>query len=266
MRSSSAGSSTDRTPWPSRSAPQLVEAHPDVVRAAQLAAVRHQPQPGPVGDPERRRELRGAPAPLVVGQPEADHAAAGVLRRQPGQGARVERVPGPVRGDHDGHAEPGVARGVRHRVEHQVGEGGDPAEPGGVPARVDLDLQPPAAVADVVLGGLPHQPAYVVLGAQHRAGHVVEPLEAEPPLLVGRRQLRRPVRDQRVGQVDAVPRGELEQRLVPHRPGEVEVQVRLGQGPRSGPRRRSRPQVAAAQLKSFCSRVIPSTRSSSPSA
>ena len=59
--------------------------------------------------------------------------------------------------------ETGVARGLADRVEDQVGEGGDPAEPGAVAARVDLDLQPPAAVAHVVLGGLPHQPAYVVL-------------------------------------------------------------------------------------------------------
>jgi hypothetical protein len=32
-----------------------------------------------------------------------------------------------------------------------------PAEPGGVPAGVHLDLQPAPAVEDVVLGGLPHQ-------------------------------------------------------------------------------------------------------------
>ena len=84
---------------------------------------------------------------------------------------------------------PVAADGVADRVEHQVGEGGDPAEPGGVPAGVDLDLQPAAAVAHVVLGRLQHQPADVGLGPQHRPGHVVEPLEPEPALLVGRRQL-----------------------------------------------------------------------------
>jgi hypothetical protein len=139
-------------------------------------------------------------------------------------------VPGPVRGDHHGHAQPGVARRGGHGVEDEVGEDGDPPEAGGVPARVDLDLQPPAAVGDVVLRGLPHQAADVVLGAQHGAGHVVEPLEAEPALLVGRRQLRRPLRDERVGQVDAVARGQLEQRLVPHRPREVKMQVRFREG------------------------------------
>ncbi len=116
----------------------------------------------------------------------------------------------------------------RDRVEDQVGERGDPAELRGVPARVDLDLQPAATVALVVLGGLADQPAYVVLGAQHRPGDVVEPLEPEPALLVGRRERRRPVLDQRVGQVVPVALGELEQRGVPHGAGEVEVQVGLG--------------------------------------
>ena len=131
------------------------------------------------------------------------------------------------------------ARRLAHGVEDQVGEGGDPAEPGGVPARVDLDLQPAAAVGDVVLGRLAHQPAHVVLGAQHRPGDVVEPLEAEPALLVGGRQLRRPVLDQRVGQQDPVALGQLDQGRVPHRPGEVQVQVRLGQ----------RQQVPSASLR-----------------
>ena len=75
---------------------ERVEAGPHVVGAAQLAAVRHQQQPGPVGDREGRAEVRRRPAPLVVGQPEADDAAAGVLGGQPGQGPGVERVPGAV--------------------------------------------------------------------------------------------------------------------------------------------------------------------------
>ena len=86
---------------------QVVEADPDVLGAAQLAAVRREQQPGPLGDPERRREVGGAAAALVVGEAEADHPAAGVLRGQPGQGAGVERVPGAVGGDHHGHPEPG---------------------------------------------------------------------------------------------------------------------------------------------------------------
>jgi hypothetical protein len=200
-------------------------------RADQLAAVRHEHQAGPLGDPERRHEVGGRPSAFVVGEPEADHAAPDVLRREPGQGARVERVPGPVGGDHHGHPDAGADRRLPDRVEHQVGERGDPAEPGGVPRRVDLDLQPAPTVAHVVLGGLPHQPAYVVLGPEHRARDVVEPLEPEPALLVGCRQLRRPLGHQGVGQDDAVALRQLEQGAVPHRAGEVQVQVGLGQRP-----------------------------------
>jgi hypothetical protein len=168
-------------------------------------------------------------------------------------------VPGAVGRDHDRDAQPGPAGGIGHRVEDQVGERGDPAEAGRVAAGVDLDLQPDAPVGDVVLGGLEHQPADVALGPQHRAGHVVQALEPEPALLVGRGQHRRPVLDQRVGQVDAVARGELDQGRVPHRPREVEVQVRLGQASEV-------PATLHPQAKSFWSRVMPSTRSSSPSA
>jgi hypothetical protein len=107
------------------------------------------------------------------------------------------------------------------------------------------------------LGGLQHQSAYVGLSAQHGARDVVEALEAEPALLVGRAQLRRPLRHQGVGERDAVALGELEERRVAHRAREVQVQVRLGQGP----------DVAdGVQENSFCSRVMPSTMSSSPSA
>ena len=168
-----------------------------------------------------RRSSLESPKPTT---PRPAYCAASRARVRASSGCRVRlaaittAIPRPV-----------ARRGVADGVEHQVGEGGDPAEARGVPAGVDLDLQPPAAVADVVLGGLAHQPAYVVLGAQHRPGDVVEPLEAEPALLVGRRQLRRPLLDQRVGQRDAVALGELEQRRVPHRPGEVQVQVRLRQ-------------------------------------
>ena len=164
---------------------QGVQALPDVLGSAQLPAVRNQPQPRAFGDAERRGEVGSRPAALVVGESEADDAAVGVLRGQTREGAGVQGVAGAVGGDHHGHGEPRRGRGVAHRVQHQVGEGGDPPEPCAVATRVDLDLQPPAAVADVVLRGLPHQPSHVVLGAQHRPGHVVEPLEAEPALLVG---------------------------------------------------------------------------------
>ena len=44
---------------------ELVEARPDVVGAAQLAAVRGQQQPGALGDGEGVREVLGPPAPFA---------------------------------------------------------------------------------------------------------------------------------------------------------------------------------------------------------
>jgi len=145
----------------------------------------------------------------------------GVLAGEPGECPRVEGVPSAVGGDHHSHAYSDVAAAFPDGVEDEVGERGDPAEPGGVPARVDLDLQPPRTVVLVILRGLTHQPAYVVLGAQHRARDVVEPLEPEPALLVGPRKLRRPVLHQGFRQAMAVTLGELEQGSVSHGPGEM---------------------------------------------
>ena len=90
----------------------------------------------------RRGRRTGAP-----GAPACGRRAGGACgwRRSP------PPMPRPVR-----------AEASRDAVEHQVGEGGDAAEAGGVAAGVDLDLQPAPAVADVVLGRLQHQAAYVV--------------------------------------------------------------------------------------------------------
>ncbi len=93
------------------------------------------------------REVGGVAAALVVGEPEADDPPARVLRRQASQRAGVERVAGAVGRDQHPDAQPRLARALGRGVEHQVGERGRPAEPGGVPAGVDLDLQPAAAVA-----------------------------------------------------------------------------------------------------------------------
>ena len=172
---------------------QRVEAGAHGLRPHQLAAVRHQREPTPVGDREGRREVGGVPRRSSLDSPKpttpwSTYCTASRARIRASIGCRVRlaamitAMPRPVR-----------CRGVAHAVEDQVGERGDPAEARGVPRRVDLDLQPPSAVADVVLGRLQHQPAYVVLGAEHGPRHVVEALEAEPALLVGRRQHRRPV-------------------------------------------------------------------------
>ncbi|CAO0826410.1 hypothetical protein SMICM17S_04006 [Streptomyces microflavus] len=139
----------------------------------------------------------------------------------------------------------------------------------------------------------------VLGGPQAGPGDVVEPLETEPAALVGRPQFRWLTAGQRVGEVDPVLVGEFEQGGGPHRPGEVQVQVGLGQQtyitlhrkilPHGraaaeaaflfgvGPGRKEPPAEAAgahdsagcqalASPSSFWSRETPSMRSSSPSA
>ena len=88
---------------------QRVEGRLDRGGAEQLAGVGHERQAGPPGDLERRGEVRGRAAALVVAQPEPDDrpgALTGVLGREPGQGAGVERVPDPARGHDDGDLRP----------------------------------------------------------------------------------------------------------------------------------------------------------------
>ena len=99
-----------------------------------------------------------------------------------------------------------------------------------VAGRVHLDLQPAASPSAASSSAVSRTSRWTSSGRpQHRPGDVVQPLEAEPAALVGRPQLGRPVLLQRVGQVQALLAGELDQRGVPHRPGEVQVQMGLGQ-------------------------------------
>ena len=243
-------------PWPSRSAcreSRTVHA----VRPEQLAAVRDQRQPRPLRDRERRREVARPAATLVVGQAEPHDPAVDVLRGEPGQGAGVERVPGPVGGDDYRHAEAGVP--LRDSTASSTRSVNAVTPPNGRrTARVHLDLQPAPAVADVVLGGLAHQAAYVVLGAQHGPGDVVEPLEAEPALLVRGREPRRPLRDQRVRQRDAVTCASSSRVSCRIDPVKCRCRCALGSACRSRP-----PAVvrATTQANSFWRRVIPSTMS-----
>jgi hypothetical protein len=242
---------------------QRVEAGGHVARPAQLAAVRRRDQPGPVGDPEGRGEVLGPPPPFVVGQPEADHASAGVLRGQPGQRPGVQRVPGPVRRDDHPDADAGRPGCRRRGVEDHLDGGGQPTQPRRVRRGVHLDLQPAGALGAVVLGRLEHQPVHVARTADHRSGRVVQPLEPEPAALVGRPQLGRVGAvhlGQDVRQPDPVLGGQLAQCRRPQRPGEVQVQVGLRQ-------RAQVPRGAqCASASSWCRRVTPSTRSSSPRA
>ena len=130
---------------------------------------------------------------------------------------------------------PVASDGLARRVHDQLREGGQAAEPRAVAARVDLDLQPARTLRGLVLGRLPHQPAYVLGLAQHRTGDVVEPLEAEPAAFVSRLQAGWPLVDEGVGQVHLVLAGQLDERGVAHRTGEVHMQMSLGQrGNRTG--------------------------------
>ena len=91
----------------------------------------------------------------------------------------------------------------------------------------------PDPSAPLVRGHLVQQPADVGLALQHRPRGVVQPLEPEPALLVGRRARRTGWSErQRVGQPHAVLAGEVEQGGAAHGAGEVQVQVGLGRGAR----------------------------------
>jgi hypothetical protein len=245
---------------------QHVQAGRDAGRAGQLAAVRDEHQPGPPGDAERAPEFLCRAAPLVVGQAEAGDAAPGVLRREPGERPGIQRMVSPVRRDDDRDSDPG--RGARRggRREHELGERGDPAEPVRESRGIGLDLQPARALGHLVLGGLAEQPVHVRRSAQHRAGDVVEPLEPEPPALVGAAQVRRPVLGERGWQVDAMLIGQLDHRRVAHRPGQMQMQVRFGE---RAERPGHPPIVIDGYLASASNlpiRVTPSSRSASPSA
>src|SRR5262249_43323131 len=125
---------------------QVSEAASDAVGAEQLAAVGDGEQTGPFGDTEGGSEVGWPAASLVAGQPEARHAMVGVAYRQPCHGSRVERVPRPVGREYHSDADARRARGCRRGVQAQLDDRGQPAEPAGVAARIDLELQPPGAL------------------------------------------------------------------------------------------------------------------------
>ncbi|EGJ75334.1 putative adenosine deaminase [Streptomyces sp. Tu6071] len=223
-------------PVPHARGVQVVEAVPYRGGARQLAPVRRREEPALARDREGAVEIARHPAPLVVGEPEADHALIGEAHREARERAGVERVLHAVRGDEDAHPEPGVARGRGDRVEDDLQGRDQAAERGRVRGRVDLDLQPPRAVAHVLLGRLADEALDVLGRAQAGAGGVVEALEAEPAALVGGAQPRRLARGEGVGEPYPVLVGEFEQRRGTHRPGEMQVQMCLRQfGEVSGP-------------------------------
>ncbi len=239
-----------------------VEAGPDALRPAELATMRRREQAGPPGQLERPREAQRITPALVVGQPEPDDPPACVLGGQPRERSGVQRVPGPVGGDDQGDLDPGPCSGVASGVDDQVRERRDAAEPRRESTGVDLDLEPARALGSIVLGRLEDQPPYVLLGPEHGSSDVVQPLEAEPSSLVSGRELRRPLGRQRLREAEALLGRELDDGRVPHRPGEVQVQVRLRQR-----LERSRGATWLAQrARRRWMRPTPSARSSSPSA
>ena len=234
--SSSAGSSAARTPCPIRSAPRASRHARTLAGPSSSPPCGVRQQPAALGDAERRVEVVRPAAPLVVGQPETRRrprpayctASRASVRASRGCRVRFAAMITPM-------PTPDASAAVARRVHHQLGERRQPAEPRAVPARVDLDLQPARPLRRLVLGRLADQPADVLLVAQHRTGDVVEPLEPEPAAFVGRAQAGRPFVDQSVGQVHVVLASQLDERRVPHRAGEVHMQMGLGQrGDRAG--------------------------------
>ena len=133
---------------------QLVQAGQHAGRPGQLTPVRDGEQAAAFGDAEGRGEVFRPPAPLVVTEPEAGHAPPGVLHGQPGQRARVQRVPGPVGGDDDRDPHAGRRAGRGRGVQHELDGGSQAAEASRVPRRVDLDLQPAGSLGPFVLRDL----------------------------------------------------------------------------------------------------------------
>jgi len=145
--------------------------------------------------------------------------------RQPGQGACVQRVPQPARGDHHRDLAAGLDAGGACGVAHDLQRGGEPADQRRVGGGVDLQLQAPRALG----GGLVDQPPHVVLGAHAGPGRLVQALEPEPAPPV-RRDAQQVVIAERTGQAQPGRERQVRQGAGAHRPREVQVQVRLGQG------------------------------------
>jgi hypothetical protein len=155
--------------------------------------MRHEQQSSPAGNPERPLKLLRGPAPLIVRQPEPNHAPPRELRCKPGEHPRIHRMPGPVGCHNDGDPNPSRLRSDSSRIQQQLGKGGNPAVPAGVTRRIGLKLQPPGPFGKLILGDLPEKPVKIVISPQHGPGDVVQPLKPEPATLVHGGQLRRPI-------------------------------------------------------------------------
>ena len=203
-----------------------------VLGPQKLAAVGEGGQPRAPGDREGRSPRVRPTGALVVAQSEADDGARGVPRvpdRQPCEGARVQRMahPGGRHDDRDLH--PRQNRRLSRRIQDDFQGGRDTADVRGVGGRIHLDLQAPRPLRGVVQGRLQHDPPHRLLGGHQVAGRIVGSLEAEPAAVVGR-HVERVAVDKGRRQARARSLSQVHQRFQTHRPREVQMQVRLGQG------------------------------------
>ena len=95
----------------------------------------HAGQAGATGNIESGSELGGAPATLVVAQPEPDHMSrpvTGMTRRQPGQDPGVQRVTDPVCCNDDGDTDARLLRGCPRLVQDDLQNRSDAPDEGRV--------------------------------------------------------------------------------------------------------------------------------------
>ena len=121
---------------------QAIQAGIDASRTDEFASVRGEQQPGPFGDAEGTLEVFGRAAPLVVRQAEADYPSARELGGEPGERARVHRMPRTVGGDDDRDRQARGIGGLLRRVHEQFGKRGDTAVPGGEAGWIGLEFEP----------------------------------------------------------------------------------------------------------------------------
>jgi len=200
-----------------------------VLRAGQLATVRHTRESCPARDRERVRPLLGDARVLVVRQPERDdfsEAVSRMTRREAGERLRLHRVTHPRGGDDDAHAQPVRVAGVPRLVHDDLQRLDEPADMEGVRARVDLELESSRPFADIVGHGSLHDPAHGFLARDDEARGLVRALEPVPA--PRRRRDRQGFRvEQVIGERDVRQLGELAQRGHVQRSGEVEVEMGL---------------------------------------
>ena len=204
--------------------------------SATCAGPSSSPPCGTEASPARRAIANAGPnssvlaAPLVVRQAEPDDLAGAVARR-----AAPPAAPASARPAGAASATPRRRRRPRRPVAALAARassstissaGVSPPTNGAYDVGSTWISSRPDPSAASSAAASRDDPPHVGLAAHARARGVVQALEPEPAALVGGHP-QRVVVEQRVRQPDAVRRGEVGERRDPHRPGEVQVQVRL---------------------------------------